>query len=264
MRPIIGLFAWLVSIGVWAQTDSTKSYRLRELSTEVANLTRSPLGEGDLILKQWVKFSVEERGKTRTGIIRFTEGDSALIWQDDINRSSSLFYRASPTAPLVTIVPGINQGTQLNEDLMAAIGYYNDSLASTGYEILKEYPQLEILGVECKGGTSIMSEENTDLTTLWVGKKGDFKKSEREVIKRAVKVWASNQPKRFQVFGAEYNEDWVVLGIDEEGMKFRIVEWEMDDDFAIALDKIMVNVPGRDIKQIAKEYYEEHMNQKED
>ena len=96
------------------------------------------------------------------------------------------------------------------------------------------------------------------------GKKGDFKKSEREVIKCAVRVWASNQPKRFQVFGAEYNEDWVVLGIDEEGMKFRIVEWGMDDDFAIALDKIMVNVPGRDIKQIAKEYYEEHMNQKED
>ena len=264
MRPIFGLLVWLIGFGIWAQTDSTKNDRLRDLSIEVANLTRSPLGKGDLILKQWVKFSVEERGKTRIGIIRFSEGNLASIWQDDMNRSSSLFYRASRTAPIVTIVPGIHQGTQLNEDLMAAIGYYNDSLTSTRYEILKDCPQLEILGVECKGGTSIMNEKNTDLTTLWVGKKGDFNKSEREVIKRAVRVWASNQPKRFQVFGAEYNEDWVILGIDEEGMKFRIVEWGMDEDFAIALDKIMVNVPGRDIKQIAKEYYEEHMNQKED
>ena len=137
MKPIIGLFVCLISVGGWAQTDSTKNDRLRELSTEVANLTRSPLGEGDLILKQWVKISVEERGKTRTGIIRFTEGDSASIWQDDMNRSSSLFYRASPTTPIVTIVPDIHIGTQLNDDLMAAIGYYNDSLASTGYEILK-------------------------------------------------------------------------------------------------------------------------------
>ena len=124
MKPIIGLLLCLISVGCWAQTDSTKNDRLRELSTEVANLTRSPLGEGDLILKQWVKISVEERGKTRTGIIRFTEGDSASIWQDDMNRSSSLFYRPSPTAPIVTIVPGIHQGTQLNDDLMAAIGYY--------------------------------------------------------------------------------------------------------------------------------------------
>ena len=45
MRPIIGLAAWLIGFWVWAQTDSTKNNRLRELNTEVANLTRSPLGK---------------------------------------------------------------------------------------------------------------------------------------------------------------------------------------------------------------------------
>ena len=56
-----------------SDNDSLKNDRLKNLSLEIANLTRTPLGEGDLVLKQWVQFTVEERGKTRSGIISFFE-----------------------------------------------------------------------------------------------------------------------------------------------------------------------------------------------
>lgn len=263
MRLIAFIFC-LVGISVWGQVDSTKNERLNNLSLEIANLTRTPLGEGDVVLNNWVEFSVEQRGETTIGRIHLAKDDSSVVWFDDISRTRSFFYRKTATSLITTVVLSINQGTELTEDMMVAMGYFND-LDPTLYTMHKDAPVAEILGRECDGASTEITEENTDVTTVWVCSKGDLKKAERTLIRRAVDVWCSTQSKRHRIQSAQLDESWNVLGFSEEDFEFRIVDWGFDDDFAFALDKIMVNTPGRDIKQVAKEYYEKHKeSQKED
>jgi hypothetical protein len=248
------------------KVDSAKNDRLNSLSLEIANLTRTPLGEGDLILKQWVQFTVEVKGRSKSGRIHFSEEDSTVVWFDDVARSTSFFYRSTPTSPIVTISTKSNQGTELTQDMMMAMGFLRDGQEPTRFEILDEAPELEILGRLCTAATSEITEENTDVTTFWVCKKSGLKKDERRMIKRAIDTWCSNQTSHNRIQSSQLQEDWSILGVSEEGFEFRILDWGADGDFALALDQIMVNVPGRDLNQIAKEHYEKHMEerQKED
>ncbi len=245
-----------LSFCLFSQKDSTKSSRLANLNAEIANLTRTPLGEGDLILKDWVVFTVSERGKTRTGRMHFTNNDSSFIWFDNIETSNSYFFRASKSSPIITIIPGVNHGTQLTDEMMVAMGYFNNTLQSTPYSILKNAPVLEILDRECIAATSELTEENTDFTTFWVCEKGEVKNAEKELLRKAINAWCSYQTTHTRIKSAKISEKWNILGVDEDGFEFRIVEWGFESDMVIALDKIMINIPGRDIKQVAKEHYE--------
>ena len=107
MRIIASLLFFSLAIkSVTAQKvelDSAKNERLNTLSKEIANLTRTPLGEGDIILKQWVQYTIEKKGQNRSGIIHFSKDDSTVVWLDDVNRKTSFFYRATNSSPIVTI-----------------------------------------------------------------------------------------------------------------------------------------------------------------
>lgn len=63
-------------------TSTTKRKRVPNLMQEIANLTRTPLGEGDLRLKLWMQYTIEERGGTRSGRVYFSEEDAAIAWID--------------------------------------------------------------------------------------------------------------------------------------------------------------------------------------
>ena len=262
------LLSLLAFTQVWAQEetqqDSAKHDRLKSLSLEIANLTRVPLGEGDLILKQWVQFTIEDRGRSRSGRIHFSKEDSTVVWLDDVNRNS-FFYRATPSSPIITVSTRANQGTELTQEMMLAMGFLRLDLDPTLFEITHDAPELEILGRTCKGANSEVSEEMTDITTVWICEKNELRKEERRLINRAVEIWCSNQTAHTRIQSAQFDEGWNILGISEEGFEFKILDWGQDGDFVIALDQIMVNVPGRDIKQVAKEHYEKHLeDQKED
>ena len=78
----------------YSQQDSTKSARLANLNAEIANLTRTPLGEEDLILKDWVVFTVTEKRKTRTGRMQFATNDTSFIWFDNIEKVKFIFLQS--------------------------------------------------------------------------------------------------------------------------------------------------------------------------
>ncbi|MBM72000.1 MAG: hypothetical protein CL847_04365 [Crocinitomicaceae bacterium] len=263
------LFFSLAITSVTAQKvelDSAKNDRLNTLSQEIANLTRTPLGEGDLILKQWVQYTINKKGQNRSGIIHFSKDNSTVVWLDDVNRETSFFYRETNSSPIITVSTKSNQGTELTHDMMVAMGFLKEDLKPTKYEILDEAPVLEILGRLCTGATSEITEENTDVTTFWVCKKNELRKEERRILKRAIETWCSNQTSYNRIQSAQLSEHWNILGVSEEGLEFRILDWGDEGDFVLALDQIMITKPGRDLKQIAKEHYEKNMDnsQKED
>ena len=54
------------------------------------------------------------------------------------------------------------------------------------------------------------------------------------------------------------------LGFNFESYEFRVLEWGFGSDFVIALDKMMINIPGRDLNQVAKEYSEKLQREKQE
>jgi hypothetical protein len=242
-------------------TTTTKRKRVPNLMQEIANLTRTPLGEGDLRLKLWMQYTIEERGGTRSGRVYFSENDPAIAWIDNLSRPKSFFYRASPDSPIVTVVPSIKQGTQLSENMMVAMGFISEEIDPIEYTVNKDAATLDILGRECEG--AVYSDASKPMT-MWYCGKSEFKREERDVVWRGVGVWARNQTTIEPIKSALIEEGQFVLGFDKADYKFRVLDWGMDGDFVIALDEIMVNVPGRDLNQVAKEYVEDLERQKED
>ena len=231
-----------------------KRDKLAELSEEIANLTRTPMGEGDLVLKNWIQYSIEERGRKRYGRIHFSSEDSAVVWFDDIDRPKSYFYRATPTSPIITVIPSINQGTQLTEEMMTTMGYSSEVLEPVVYELKDSADSKDIVARPCKGAVS----ENC---TMWICPKSELKKDERRALKRGIVIWLSTLAGHSDLKAAVIEDSWNVLGFSEKGYEFEVFDWGFEDNFAVALDKIMVNIPGRTLNQVAKEYYEKHLEE---
>lgn len=261
-NTLLALLAFCFSVPVSGQdsTTVTKRKRIPNLTQEIANLTRSPLGEGDVRLKLWLQYTVEESGRSRSGRVYFSEDRSTLCWIDDLARPKSFFYRESPETPIITVVPFIKQGTQLTESMMKAMGFISEDKELVRYEAEKD-STIQILGRECHGSVYAKGEE---VWTMWTCGKSEFKRDEREAVRRGVGIWASNQTTIDPIKSAIIEEGQFVLGFDKNGYQFRVLDWGLEGDFVIALDEIMVNVPGRDLNLVAKEYVEELERQKED
>jgi hypothetical protein len=264
-NSIFILLALCLSIPTIAQdttkTETTTRKRVPNLTEEIANLTRTPLGEGDLRLELWIQYTVEERGRTRSGRIYFSDESTAIAWIDDLARPKSFFFRASPTEPIITVIPSINQGTQLTESMMKAMGFISDSSEQVKYSSGEDAAISQILGRECLGASC---ESDGKVWTMWTCGKSEIKREERGTVSRGVEIWALNQTTINPIKSAIIEEGAFVLGFDSEGYEFRVLDWGFEGDFVIALDNIMVNVPGRDLNQVAKEYVEELERKKEE
>lgn len=238
--------ASLCMLSTFAQADSTsRNERLRKLADEIHNLTREPLGEGDLILSHWIEFSHTSKGQTKISRVHFSATDSSIAWTDDITNTRSLFFRKSSNSNIYSIIPGSNQGTTLTDDLMKALGYNNEASTILYTADKKAEPEL-ITGRNCFPSVD-------DSTTVWIAHKSELKKSERFVVKRGVEVWASNQTMHSQIRGLQTEDSDYALGFNYDGIEIRVIDFGVEGDFALALDKIMVNIPGKDLKTIADE-----------
>lgn len=246
-----------LSISNFSNSQEEKDQKrdnLAKLNEEIANLTRTPLGEGDLVLKNWIQYSIEERGRKRYGRIHFSSEDSAVVWFDDIDRPKSYFYRATHTSPIITVIPSINQGTQLTEELMTTMGYSSVGIEPVIYELKDDAVSKDIVARPCEGAVS----ENC---IMWICPKSELKKAERRALKRGVELWLSTLAGHTNLKEAVIKDSWIVLGFSEEGYEFEVFDWGFEDNFVVALDNIMVNIPGRTLNQVAKEYYEKHLEE---
>ena len=234
-------------------SDANTRKRVPNLTEEIENLTRSPLGEGDLRLEFWMQYTVTENGHSRSGRIFFSEKDSAFAWTDDINRPNSFFFKKSHASPILTIIPSNNNGTQLTDEVMQAMGFINNTFPSIEYKSTKDAEETIILGRICKAYTYHLEDQNY---TMWTAKKSDLQKRERRLLSTGLEFWFRNQQNKTFISSAIINDGQFPLGFNYQSFEFRVLDWGFESDFVIALDKMMINIPGRDLNQIAKEYSE--------
>ena len=120
------LFATLILCVTNATAQDTtlsRNERLQMLASEIHNLTREPLGEGDLILDHWIDFSLTQNSQTHIGRIYFSTTVSAFAWTDDITNSKRLMFSKYPNSTIYALTPETGQGTTFTEELMTAMGY---------------------------------------------------------------------------------------------------------------------------------------------
>lgn len=247
MRLASLLFLVLSFSNTFAQGLDTLSRndRLKLLAAEVHDLTRQPLGEGDVVFNNWIELSYKKNGVVKISRVLFSDTDSSAAWVDNINDTRSYFFSKSDSPTIYTVIPEIEQGTTLSEDLMKALGY-------TEIEKYIDYVPDEKAEEELITGR-VCHPAKDDSTTVWVAKKSELKKAERSIVKRGVKIWASNQTKHSQIRSYRVDEGMFALGFDYDGIEVRVIDFGSEGDFTLALDKIKVNIPGRDLKSIADE-----------
>lgn len=248
---IISLLAFTIIFSTFstAQDTLTRNERLKMLADEIHNLTREPLGDGDLVLDHWIDFSLTSKRQTQIGRIYFSASDSAFAWTEDATNTKSVMFRKHLNSPIYAITPGTGYGTTLNEELMTAMGY--DELNTfIRYESDKKLDSELITGRECFPSID-------DSTTVWIAHKSELKKNERFVVKRGVELWASNATQYNQIRGYLVDENFFALGFDYDGKEFRVIDFGAEGDLVLALDKISVNIPGMDLNKLAKQQAEE-------
>ena len=153
-----------------AQDTLSRNERLQMLANEIHNLTREPLGEGDLILDHWIDFSFTHNGQTQIDEYTFPLLTVLLAWTEDITNSKSLMFRKHSNSTIYSLTPGTGQGTTLTEELMKAMGY-DEIETRILYEADKKLDPELITGRECLPSVD-------DSTTVWIASKSEIKKSE--------------------------------------------------------------------------------------
>lgn len=238
-----------------AQEDTnTQSIVLPSMAEEISNLTRAPLGEGTLHFENLIMYTIEDRGNSRAGKIYFSEDHEAVVWLEDLNRDKNLFFRATASSPIITITPSINQGAELSPEMMKAMGYSENIKPREVYLIDSERPLETIVNLECQAAIAILDESEH---MMWVAPKKSFKKAERIMLKRGVNLIFKNQTHTPSLSSAIIKESWIPLGYNYASYKFRILSWELDDEFKLEQGNLMIKIPGLDLKQVAKKYVED-------
>jgi len=242
-------------------SDTKTRKRIPNLTEEIANLTRTPLGEGDLRLELWLQYTVTENGRSRSGRILFSEKDSAFAWTDDVTRANSFFFKKSHTSAILTIIPRSNKGTQLTDQVVEAMGFTTKTTPHLEYNKSKGSEETIILGRDCIASTYSLEGENY---IMWSAGKSDLQKRDRKLLEKGLEFWFRNQPNKPFISSAIINSGEFPLGFNFESFEFRVLEWGFEGDFVLALDKMMINIPGMDLNQVAKEYSEKLEREKQE
>jgi len=230
------------------------------VADEVANLTRLPLGEGTLIFENWLVYSVNLKGKKRTAKIYYSDNHPTFCWTDDLNNTKSFFFRDSLNATTLTLIPKKKQGTELSPAMMKAMGFTKEKRDKVIYKLNKEAEYTLIKDHTCHAATSLFEDIEY---TMWVADRKKIKRSERKMLGRGLRFWFSNQQSAAMSSG-NMKESWIPLGFNFEGYEFRVLDWGTEGSFSVVKDDFMINVPGRDLKEVAKKYVEELNRKKEE
>ena len=258
MKQILFISFLLFTVSYFAQ-DSTstphpQSRLLPSMAEEIANLTRRPLGIGTLKFENFIMYTVEDRGKHRAGKIYYSGEHEAVVWLEDLNRDKNLFFRATQSSPVITVTPSTNQGAELSAEMMIALGYTSSTPPSIAFLIESEHSLETIASSECKPALASINDISH---VMWVTDSKSFKKTKRRVLQRGLGLIFKNQTRTPALTTAIVNESWIPLGFNFEGYKFRVLSWELDGDFTLEQDKIMINILGLDLIQVAKNYIED-------
>jgi hypothetical protein len=262
---IISSFLFLFLSPLAQDSTAIQNRNLSSIAKEISNLTRKPLGTGTLKFENFIMYTVTENKKSRAGKIYFSEDHEAVVWLEDLNHEKNLFFRASQDSPIITITPSINQGTEISPKMMHALGYSVNIESTEVYILDKKSPLDTIANSECQPAIAMLDESKH---TMWVASKKSFKKPERLMLERGLRLIFKNQTRTPFLSSAITKETWIPLGYNCDSYEFRILNWRLDGDFKLDQEDIMIKISGLDLKQVAKQYVEdlekENNLQKED
>jgi hypothetical protein len=257
----------LALMAVWnvhAQTPDLKNdVSGAEMMEELIRLTQIPLADTPLSFQGHLACNVTRGSRTTVGEIRWESDYGMLMWTDQVDRRGQYSLLKSSDSPLAMLNLENQEGSFMTAQMMEMAGYWSEDGPSTP-RTLKTDKKLEPAEVMEHTCTAYSGKEGKDRVVIWVADASEFKLKphELEALRNAFSNWMNYRPDHVLrnvslPAGVPLKLQWGVA--DENGNlpnAMELVTLNVAAQFKLDAPNLWMQVPGRDINQVAKEMKE--------
>lgn len=252
---------------VWtlhAQTPDLKTHVSGgEMMEELIRLTQVPLAEEPLHFQGHLACNLSRGARTSVGEIRWAQDHSMLLWTDQVDRHGQYTLRKSADAPLATIHLENREGSYMSPEMMTMAGYWSEEAnkAPRTLKADKKLEPMEVMGHPC---TAHSGKEGKERVVVWMTDAAGLKldDTQLEAYREAFAGWMTYRPDKVLrnlalPAGVPLKVEWGVA--DEDGAlpnAMELVTLNAAAQFNLDAPNLWMQVPGRDINQVAKEMQE--------
>ncbi len=267
-RPLSILLFCLMANLCWTQEGNTPSISKEDsiqqahretqqmLQTQLRNITRSPLGEGEMSWSHELEIEVTRGGRSLVQRFWFNpKKDGPLAWVLDTIKTNEWLYFDPATNQLASLFIASQNGTMIPAAMATKMGLRGNQ---TGQAKKRKSPWKVI------SNDSLLTlgfEDDTKTMTVALGSKTLWQAD-------GVNRWLSMQPVPGYTLPFESSKQPIVQfeqfnGAGHIQYAFRVLSMtELETPQSLSLDSMMLDNPERNLSVIAKEWAAEQKKQK--
>ncbi|MDA0940233.1 MAG: hypothetical protein O2990_04465 [Bacteroidetes bacterium] len=234
-----------------------------EMMEELMRLTQMPLADAPLSFQGHLACNVTQGGRTTVGEIRWESEQGILMWTDQLDRQGNYTLVKGPDSPLATVSLENQEGAFMSPQMMTMAGYWSEEEPATP-RILKADKKLEAIEVMGHPCLAFSGKEGKDRVVVWVADVNafEFNPDQLAAFRAAFSGWMQYRPQRvlrnvILPEGVPLKVEWGIA--DDSGTlphAMELVTLNAAAQFNLDAPNLWMQVPGRDINQVAKEMKE--------
>ena len=252
-----------VGIAIAQTPEQPASMTGAEMMEDLIRLTQVPLSEAPLSFQGHLACNVTQGGKTTVGEIRWESEQGILMWTDQLDRQGNYTLVKGPESPLANVSLENQEGAFMSPQMMTMAGYWSEEApaAPRPLKVDKKLESLEVMGHPC---VAYSSKEGKDRVVVWVADSDafEFNVDQLDAFRNAFSGWMQYRPQTVLrnltlPAGVPLKVEWGVA--DDDGVfpnAMEVVTLNVAAQFKLDAPNLWMQVPGRDINQVAKEMKE--------
>ena len=234
-----------------------------EMMEELMRLTQMPLADAPLSFEGHLACNVTQGGRTTVGEIRWESEQGILMWTDQLDRQGNYTLVKGPDSPLANVSLENQEGAFMSPQMMTMAGYWSEEepAAPRILKADKKLEALEVMGHPCLGHSG---KEGKERVVVWVADVSAFEFNPDQLVafRAAFSGWMQYRPQTVLrnldlPAGVPLKVEWGIA--EDDGAlpnAMELVTLNVAAQFKLDAPNLWMQVPGRDINQVAKEMKE--------
>lgn len=264
LRPVlICLTLGWVGIAIAQTPEQPASMTGAEMMEELIRLTQIPLAEAPLTFQGHLAYNLTRGTRTTVGEIRWESEHGMLMWTDQLDRRGQYSLRKSSDSPLATINLEYQEGSFMTAQMMEMAGFWSEKAPAAPRPLKadKKLESLEVMGHPC---VAYSRKEGKDRVVVWVAAADAFELNadQLDAFRAAFSGWMQYRPQTVLrnldlPAGVPLKVEWGIAADDGAlPNALELVTLNAAAQFTLDAPNLWMQVPGRDINQVAKEMKE--------
>lgn len=256
------LFAGVLCVSMSAQELQNRGSGA-EMMEELVRLTMVPLADEPMDFLGHLAFELEANGQHSVGELRWSPHHDALMWTDAFDGQGDYTVKKDSEAPLAMISMKRNEGAFMSPQMMTLAGYWTDEppAAPRPLKVDKKSEATPFMGHSC---VAYGGKQDKERVRVWVAEADalDMSSTQLKAYRMAFSGWMDSQksPVLRNVDvpqGLPLALEWGTPG-DKGALPnvMEVVTLNVAATFSLDAPQVWMQVPGRDINQVAKEMKE--------